>query len=99
MSFLKKLFSGGSGGEGGKPAAARQHEPETYKDTSIVPTPIPEGGQFRLAATITKMIDGKERSHRLIRADLFPSEDAAVQASLQKARLVIDEQGDELFAS
>ena len=50
MSFLKRLFGGGSGDSGGsrEPAA----EAEDYNGFRITPEPIPEGGQFRLAARI-----------------------------------------------
>ncbi len=94
MSFLKRLF-------GGSPAPSEDleiiGEAEFYKDFTITPTPMQEGGQFRLSAVIEKTVDGEAKRHRLIRADLFPVRDAAESASLQKARRMIDEQGDTLF--
>lgn len=87
MSFLKKLFGGGGGDA--KPEA----QTETYKDFQITPDPIREGSTYRIAATIEK--DGQ--THRLIRADTLESYDAAVEASVGKARQMIDEQGEGIF--
>ena len=92
MSFLKKLFGGSS--EPRIPSVAAE---ETYKDFHIAATPMPEGGQYRLAATLTKTVGGEERSHRLIRADLFQSEDEAASFAIRKAKQMIDEQGERLF--
>lgn len=93
MSFLKKLFGGGSA----EPAAPRVAAEETYEGFAIAATSMAEGGQYRLAATISKAIGGETKTHRLIRADLFPSEEEAARFALIKARQVIDEQGDKLF--
>ncbi|MEF2073321.1 HlyU family transcriptional regulator [Consotaella aegiceratis] len=93
MSFLKKLFGGG----GETSSAPRATATEDYNGFSIAAQPMREGGQFRLAAMIQKEIGGETKSHRLIRADLFQSEDEATGAALRKARQVIDEQGDKLF--
>ncbi|MBB4002176.1 HlyU family transcriptional regulator [Aurantimonas endophytica] len=95
MSFLKKLFGGGGGSR--EPAAPRIAATETYEGFALAATPMPEGGQFRLAATITKTVAGEEKVHRLIRADMFASQDEAAQAGLRKARQVVDEQGEAMF--
>ena len=95
MSFFRKLFGGGGGSS--EPAAPRVAASETYEGFAIAAAPMPEGGQFRLAATITKSVDGEERVHRLIRADMFTSDDEAAQAALRKARQVVDEQGEAMF--
>jgi hypothetical protein len=95
MSFLKRLFGGGGG-----PASAGAEKPtaETeYKGYAIRATPQKEGQQFRLCGAIEKDVDGERRLHRLIRADLFASADDATEATLRKARQVIDEQGDRIF--
>lgn len=85
MSLFSKLFGGGK--------SAPAPEPETYKDFAITPTPIPEGGRYRLSARIEK--DG--RSHTLIRADVLDDLETANTAAVNKARQMIDEQGDRLF--
>jgi len=91
MSFFKKLFGGGSA------ASAPAREPVEHEGFTIVPQPIPDGGQFRLGATISKEIDGEMKEHKLIRADLFPSEDQCADYAVTKAKQVIKEQGDRLF--
>lgn len=91
MSLLSKLFGGGD------KAAAKEAEPENYKGFNIFAEPISEGGQFRVAARIEKEIDGDLKTHQLIRADLINNRDEATTASTNKAKQIIDEQGDRLF--
>jgi hypothetical protein len=90
MSLLSRLFGGG--------AAKPEPEPETYKGFALTPTPIREGGKFRVSARIEKEVGGVAKTHVLIRADLMDTEESAVQASLGKARQMIDEQGERLFS-
>ena len=89
MSLLSRLFGGG--------ASKSETPPETYKDFAITPTPIREGSRFRVSAKIEKDVGGAVKTHILIRADVLDTEAAAAQASLGKARQMIDEQGDRLF--
>lgn len=91
--ILRHLFGGGAK----QPRAPELAASEVYKGFSIAALPIPEGGQFRLAADIEKEIDGARQVHRMIRADLFPTRELAAEFALQKARRIIDEQGDALF--
>ena len=93
MSFLKKLFGGGDGG------AETSASTEDYEGYRITPTPIAEGGSFRVGATIEKDIDGETKQHMLIRADTVQGRDAAEAASIRKAKQVIDEQGERIFRS
>jgi hypothetical protein len=92
MSFLRKLFGGGGGDGGAVSAASIDHE-----GYSIQPTPMKEGAQFRLAGSITKQLDGEEKTHQFIRADLFSSADECSEACIRKAKQLIDEQGDSIF--
>jgi len=92
MSILKRLF-----GRAGDKAPAEQPS-ETYKGFTITPQPAKDGGQFRIGALIEKDVGGTTRSHHLIRADRLESFEAAAQASLAKARQMIDEQGERLFS-
>ena len=92
MSYLKRLFGGG-----GPKAESAPAEREAYEGFDIAAAPIAEGGQYRLAGTISKEIDGTVHEHQLIRADLFTSRDEAVAFTFRKARQVIDEQGERLF--
>ena len=91
MSFLKKLFGGG--GESAKGAAG-----ETYKDFRITPNPAKESVGYRIGALIEKEVDGQTRAHQLIRADTVQGLDAAEEASVSKAKQVIDEQGERIFS-
>ena len=93
MGFFSNLFGGGSSGPKAAPVAAT----ETIEGVLVEATPMPEGGQFRLAARLTKEIGGETREHTLIRADLFQSREEAASMAMQKARQVIREQGDRLF--
>ncbi len=89
MSLFSRLF-------GKKPdqTPSPRSDSEEYKGFVITPTPISEGGQYRVSARIEK--DG--HSHDLIRADTIASPEQAVAISLAKARQLIDEQGDRMFA-
>lgn len=92
-SFLSRLFGGkGKDGATGEPEAS-----EDYKGFTVIPTPRPEGGQFRVSARIEKVVNGAPQRHDLIRADLVSSRDEAAAISTSKARQLIDERGDRLF--
>ena len=88
MSILSKLF-------GGK--AASEPDPVEYNGYLIFPTPMKEGGKFRISARIEKDIGGDLKIHTLIRADTFESADAAAEAAIFKAKLMVDQQGDAIF--
>ena len=92
MSFLKNLFGGGSKAEAAPPPG------EEYKGFIIRPTPIQVGGEFQLAGTIEKTLDGGLRSYKFVRADRMSSRDDATSLALAKGRQIIDEQGDKVFA-
>lgn len=91
MSILKKLFGGASGG-----GEAVVSETE-YKGYRIQTAPKKEGGQFRVAAIITRQVDGEEKEHRLIRADMCTTADDAAEIALRKSKQFIDERGDRVF--
>lgn len=94
MSLLKRLFGGGPGAGGAKAAAA---EPVVHDGFRIIPEPIPEDGQFRLAARI-EMGEGEAlKSHHMIRADLLRDRDEAVEAAIRKAQQMIDQMGQRIF--
>jgi len=92
MSLLSRLFGGKSGD---KPAP--EQPGEEYKGCRITPTPIKEGGQYRISARIEKVVDGQTLRHDLIRADTVGSLEEATSLSLNKARQVIDQIGDRVF--
>ncbi|MBK9082577.1 MAG: hypothetical protein IPL88_11130 [Rhizobiales bacterium] len=94
MSFLKKLF--GLGGGGDAPEEARA-QPQEYEGFTILATPYKEGGQYQLCGVVSKQIDGQRREHRFIRADRFASMEDAVEMTLMKARQIVDQQGERIF--
>lgn len=92
MSFWKNLF-GGSATPNAAPART-----EEYKGFTIAPAPFIEVGQYQLAGTITKQVDGTLKEHKFVRADRFSSAEDAVEFTLVKARQIIDQQGDKVFS-
>jgi hypothetical protein len=95
MSFFKNLFGGGGGGESAAPQASPG---EDYKGFTIRATPMPVGSEFQLAGMIEKEIGGELKSYKFVRADRMSSRDDAVSLALGKAKLIVDEQGDKMFA-
>lgn len=92
MSFLKKLFGGG-GGSSTPPSAPS----ETHNGYTIYAEPIKDGGTWRIGARIEKEIGGEVKSHRMVRADTLQGFDEACSASMNKARMLVDQQGDAIF--
>ena len=93
MSILKKLFGGGAG-KAGADAIVSEIE---HKGFRIQAAPKKEGGQFRVAAIITKEIDGEDKEHRLIRADMCSTAEDAADIAIRKSKQFIDERGDRVF--
>lgn len=91
MSLLSRLFGGGSG----KPAEAVQ--PVEYNGYRIYPEPMNDGSKWRISARIEREVEGNVKSHHLIRADTLNDEQEAKDASVAKARIMIDQQGDGIF--
>lgn len=95
MSFFSKLFGGG---RGASPPPASPAAGEDYKGFVIRAAPRQEQGQFLLAGSIEKTVDGVEKRHDFVRADRSPDRDEIAEMALAKARLMIDQQGDGLFS-
>jgi hypothetical protein len=95
MSFWRALF-GGRGGGGGA-ASAKLADPVEYKGCVIRAAPYKNNGHYQTAGVITKEIDGVQKEHRFIRADAYASYDDAVTFTVNKARQIIDLQGDRIF--
>lgn len=92
--FFKRLFGGDA--DAADPGSSKPDE--EYKGVEVRAAPIKEAdGQWRLAGTLTKTVDGTQITRRFLRADLLASRDMAVSSSLAKARLIIDENGDNLW--
>jgi hypothetical protein len=56
-----------------------------------------DGGQFRVAASITKGEGEEQKTHKFIRSDLMPNRDECIEITLRKAKLTIDQLGDNIF--
>lgn len=94
MSFLKKLFGGGSTGEGSATKPARQVD---YNGYVIAATPYKDNGQWQTCGTISKTIDGVAREHRFVRADRFSDQAAAADHAIFKGQQIADQVGDRMF--
>ena len=91
MSFLKKLFGGGS------PAPPPPGKSVEHKGFTIEARPFKEGGQFQTAGRITKDVGSVTKTHDFIRADRFTSSEEAADHALVKGRQIVDEQGERMF--
>lgn len=98
MSILSSILSIFTGGSSSESAAKPMAEPQTYKDCVIHAEPIREGGQFRLAGRIVQTVDGRVLERTFIRADVFTSQDDALDCTFRKAQQIIDQNGPALFA-
>lgn len=72
-------------------------EPIEYKSFLIYPNSEPDGSQFRIAGKLTKEINGELKEHRFIRSDVISTKSNADELMLSKAKVLIDQLGDELF--
>ncbi|SBS32309.1 Transcriptional activator HlyU [Marinomonas aquimarina] len=92
FSSLSKLFS--------SPANAPQAEPADaieYKGYVITPTPMSDQGQYRVSALITKGEGEAQQTHTFIRSDLVASRDECIELTTRKAKLTIDQLGEQIF--
>lgn len=94
MSFLSKLFGGGSTSGGDAPKTAAEEE---YKGFIIRGTPTAVGSEHQLAGVIEKQVGGELKSYSFVRADRLGSRDEAAQRAIDKGKQLIDEQGEKLF--
>lgn len=94
MSFLKRLFGGGSA-ETAEPKAAGETE---HNGFTIRATPFKQDGQYQTCGVISKELDGVVKEYKFIRADRFAGIDDVVQVTLNKGRQLVDEQGEKLFS-
>jgi hypothetical protein len=92
MSFLKSLFGGKSAAKS-EPAV----EPVAYNGFTIRAAPYASEGQYQTAGTIEKEIDGVLKQHRFVRADRHASLESAVSFTVDKARQIVDLQGERIF--
>jgi len=96
MSFLKRLFGGGGGGDE-TPDGKATGDPVEHKGFRITATPYKADGQFQTCGVISKTVDGVEKQHRFVRADRFSSATEAADMALKKGVQIVNEQGDRVF--
>ena len=96
LSGIKRLFSAPAD------APAKAEDTIEYKGFYITPAPMSDGGQYRVAATITKPNGESDeeapRTHNFIRSDLMPNRDECISITINKAKMMIDQQGDNIFS-
>ncbi|MCE1236334.1 MAG: HlyU family transcriptional regulator [Hyphomicrobiales bacterium] len=93
MSLLKRLF-----GLGGAAAPKEEKAPTLEIGGHVVTaTPYQEAGQWQLCGVISKEIDGVRKEHRFVRADRFTDRDTAVDMVFVKARMIVEQMGDEIY--
>lgn len=96
MSFLKSLFGGGKSNQASTPAGpVRTLEHEGYLIEAV---PFPEGGQYQVAGTISKVIDGQRKEHRFIRADRCVAIEDAADMTIRKGQQIIAQVGERMFS-
>jgi len=95
MSFLKKLFGGGSAAT--EPAGDKVLGEESHKGFLIKAIEMKAGSELQLAGIIEKAVDGETKSYRFVRADRMSSRDDLIALAFAKGRQIIDEQGDAIF--
>lgn len=95
MSWLARLF----GRADATPVEAAPSAEIEHKGFTIRAEPYKgEGGQYQIAGTILKVVDGETREHGFVRADRLSSLDDATAICLQKGRQIVEEQGDAMFS-
>ena len=94
-NFLSKILGGS-----GSAAAGSDAEPveEQYNGYTIRPKPFQNGAQWITSGVIEKQFDDEVKQHSFIRADMYPVREAAAEASVFKAKQMIDMMGDGVFA-
>ncbi|MHB0774262.1 HlyU family transcriptional regulator [Halomonas sp. WWR20] len=69
-----------------------------YKGFEIVPDPQDAGGQYRVSGWIRQPVDdGEPREYRFERSDIVSDRLECIELTLDKAKRLIDDRGEELF--
>ena len=94
--FLSKLFGFGGGDSGGSSGGGKERM-ERIGEFTVYATPMKEGAQWRLAGRIESESADGPMVRRFIRADLFSSQDDAIETTFRKAKQIIEQHGVGLF--
>lgn len=93
MGWFSALFSGGQSKQ-----AKATVTPTDYKGYLIYPEATAESGQYRVCGRICKEIDEQVMTHHFIRSDLLGNQDDANSLMITKAKMMIDQNGNKIFA-
>ena len=96
--ILARILGGPVSGRGAGGTPAEPAAPEEYNGYTIRPAPFEDRGQWITSGVIEKRIDDEVKQHRFIRADMYPGRESAAEASVFKAKQLIDMMGDDVFA-
>lgn len=96
-SLFSRIASAFAGSSAPAKVEAKEHMRE-IGGLRVVAAPMREGAQFRLAGRIEKDLDGSTLVREFVRADLFTSEEDAVEVAFRKAEQIIAQSGKMLFA-
>ena len=91
--LFRNLFGGGAAAE----VPAKAETPTEYNGYLIHPALRRQGSGWLIAGSITKAFPEGTREHQFIRADTFTDRADGVLFCIQKAKQIIDEQGDRIF--
>jgi hypothetical protein len=91
--LFRNLFGGGAAAE----VPAKAETPTEYNGYLIHPALRRQGSGWLIAGSITKAFPEGTREHQFIRADTFTVRADGVLFCIQKAKQIIDEQGDRIF--
>ncbi|MGB6535402.1 MAG: HlyU family transcriptional regulator [Xanthobacteraceae bacterium] len=93
MSFWSALF-----GQRAAVESPKVSDPVEYKGFVIRAAPYLNNGAYQTAGVIEREIGGVRKEHRFIRADAHASYEDAVNFTANKARQIIDLQGERIFS-
>jgi len=94
---LLQMFSGNNSDTQSGKRSGPSADPVTYKDLTILPAPLSQGGQYKTAGSITQLDNDVTKTTSFVRADSHTNIDDAVTHSIAKAKQIIDERGNSLF--
>lgn len=92
-AIWRRLFGGSEHEARGEAGAAVE-----YKGYVVRAAPYAAEGQYQTAGLIAKEFPEGVKEHRFIRAEKHASKDGAEEFSVTKAKQIIDELGDRMFA-
>ncbi|MFQ3175120.1 MAG: hypothetical protein ACJAYB_001868 [Psychromonas sp.] len=81
----------------GKPVPAMAFPSIEYKGFTILPQPMKDNGQFRVAAMIEKGAGETLKQHHFIRSDSQASSEKTAELTLLKCKIFIDQVGEDMF--